>query len=130
MNESNGIDPSLPRPEELVRSNMYFVFSLILGLTCCLGFSVSHTIYSHVAPVWHSYNMLTDVCTCALPLFNWALAVASLANFSLYVFTRLRLWVLGEKTFYVVAMLTILIACSYIVNLLMAFYMTAGLLPL
>jgi len=118
-----------PQPEEEMGFKMYFVFGLILGLTSWLGFHVQPTIYHGAASVWHSTGMLTDVWTCALPLFNWTLALASLANFSLFVFTWFKPWVLGQSTFYVASLVTILVMCGYIMNLLMAYAMTAKILP-
>jgi len=117
-----------PQPEEWRSYKMYFVFSLILGLTSWLGFYVQHTIYHGAAAVWHSIPMLTDVFTCGLPLFNWALAFASLANFSLFVFTWFKPQILGRRTFYLASLFTIMIMSGYIMNLLMAYSMTASIL--
>lgn len=129
MDKLAEINPSAPQPEERLRFKMYFVFSLILGLTSWFGFSVQPTIYHGAAATWHARNMLTDIWTCALPLFNWALTLASLANFFLFVFTRYKPWVLGPSSFYIASLLTILIMCGYILNLLMAYDMTAAILP-
>jgi hypothetical protein len=128
MNKLEEINSSAPQPGEWWGYKIYFVFSLILGTTSWLGFSVQPTIYHGAAAVWHSCGMLTDVFTCGLPLLNWALAFASLANFALFGFTWFNPGVLGRKAFYVASLLTILIMSAYIMNLLMAYWMTAGLL--
>ena len=121
---------STPQPEEeVVGFKMYLIFSLILGLTSWLGFYVQPTIYHGAAAVWHATGMLTDAFTCGLPLLNRALALTSLANFSLFIFSWFKPWVLGQRTFYVASLLTLLVTCAYIMNLLMAYSITAAILP-
>jgi hypothetical protein len=100
---------STPPRKEWWAYKIYFVFSLILAVTCWVGFSVSPAIYHGAASAWHGIGMLTDVCTCALPLFNWALACASLANIFLFVFTWFKPEVLDRKIFYITSLSTILI---------------------
>ncbi len=114
--------------QERVGFVIYLVFSILLAAMARAGFSLSPSIYLHASTAWHARSFLTDVFTCGLPLFNWALAFASLANFSLFIFTCFKPLALGQSTFYFVSLATVLVICGYAINLLMAYFLTSMLL--
>jgi hypothetical protein len=129
IDKIDGIKLSAPPPDEWRDYKIYLVFSLILGLTSWLGFYVQPAIYHGAAAVWHSTGMLTDVFTCGLPLFNWGLALASLANFFLFSLACFKPGVLGRESFIVASLMTVLSLSGYIMNLLVAYSMTAAIFP-